>query len=99
MGVLLWNNQSVHQCRLCLHCSTRNLHQLTHPWPSPSPSPLTPPVLQERALGEGLRRSYMETVSAVLAVTGHSRMGDNNPILRCAGAARMAACLPACLLA
>ncbi|KAL4853378.1 Phosphoenolpyruvate carboxylase 2 [Chlorella vulgaris] len=37
---------------------------------------------EERALGEGLRRSYMETVSAVLAVTGHSRMGDNNPILR-----------------
>ena len=38
--------------------------------------------LQERALGDQLRRRYMDTVSAVLMVTGHSRLCDNNSTLR-----------------
>ncbi|GAB4814136.1 hypothetical protein N2152v2_001182 [Parachlorella kessleri] len=37
---------------------------------------------QEKALGEALRRKYIETVSAVLAVTGHTWLSDNNPTLR-----------------
>lgn len=37
---------------------------------------------QERALGESLRRRYGDTVGAVLLVTGHSRLCDNNPTLR-----------------
>lgn len=40
------------------------------------------PRLQERGLGEALRRRYADTVSAVLMVTGHARLGDNNPTLR-----------------
>ena len=41
-----------------------------------------PPRLQERALGENLRRRYMDTVQSVLMVTGHSRLCDNNGTLR-----------------
>ena len=33
-------------------------------------------------MGEGLRRRYADTVAAVLMVTGHSRLGANNPTLR-----------------
>jgi hypothetical protein len=50
--------------------------------------PLPPPLLQERALGENLRRRYMDTVQSVLMVTGHSRLCDNNGTLRCAQLAR-----------
>ncbi|KAI7840424.1 hypothetical protein COHA_005854 [Chlorella ohadii] len=37
---------------------------------------------QERALGDALRRRYQDTVAAVLMVTGHARLEDNNPTLR-----------------
>ena len=36
----------------------------------------------EQALGEALRRRYIDTVRAVLSITGHARLGDNNPTLR-----------------
>ena len=36
----------------------------------------------ERALGDALRRQYIDTVRAVLSITGHARLGDNNPTLR-----------------
>lgn len=40
------------------------------------------PNPQERALGDALRRRYQDTVAAVLMVTGHARLEDNNPTLR-----------------
>jgi len=36
----------------------------------------------ERGLGEALRRRYIDTVNAVMSITGHSRLSDNNPTLR-----------------
>lgn len=36
----------------------------------------------EEALGDALRRRYIDTVRAVLSITGHARLGDNNPTLR-----------------
>jgi phosphoenolpyruvate carboxylase len=36
----------------------------------------------EQALGDALRRRYIDTVRAVLSITGHARLGDNNPTLR-----------------
>lgn len=36
----------------------------------------------ERALGDALRRRYIDTVRAVVSITGHARLGDNNPTLR-----------------
>lgn len=36
----------------------------------------------ERALGEALRRRYIDTVTAVLSITGHARLSENNPTLR-----------------
>ena len=47
----------------------------------PAP-PLPPSTTQERAMGEGLRRRYADTIGAVQMVTGHSRLCDNNPTLR-----------------
>lgn len=37
---------------------------------------------EERALGEALRRRYIDTVSSILSITRHSRLSDNNPTLR-----------------
>ena len=36
----------------------------------------------EKALGEALRRRYIDTVRCVLSITGHDRLGDNNSTLR-----------------
>ena len=41
-----------------------------------------PSSVQERAMGDALRRRYQDTVAAVLMVTGHARLEDNNPTLR-----------------
>lgn len=37
---------------------------------------------QERALGEALRRRYLQTEHAVLGVTGHSKLGEHNHTLQ-----------------
>lgn len=37
---------------------------------------------EEKAMGECLRQRYNETVAAILSITGHARLGDNNPTLR-----------------
>ncbi|KAL4519094.1 hypothetical protein Ndes2526A_g00199 [Nannochloris sp. 'desiccata'] len=36
----------------------------------------------EQALGDDLRRRYIDTVRAVLSITGHARLGENNTTLR-----------------